>query len=54
MALKRFNTEQVWELVLRYGSDLEDEEILEEYFDSDESCLAGCDEFYSGEDGKLL
>ena len=54
MALNSFYTEQVWELVLWDGSDLEDEEIVEEYFDDDESYLAGCDEFHLGEDGKLL
>ena len=46
MASNRFNTEQVsWAMVLRDDNDLEDEEIVEEYFDGDESYLAGCDEF---------
>ena len=47
MASNQFNAEQVWEMVLRDGNDLEDEEIVtvEKYFDSDESYLAGCDEF---------
>ena len=54
MASNRFNTEQVWEMVLRDGSDLEDEQIAEEYFDGDESYLVGCDEFPWGKDGKLL
>ena len=45
MASNRFNTEQVWEMVLWDGSDLEDEEIVEEYFDGDESYLVVCDEF---------
>ena len=54
MVSNRFNTEQVWEMVLLDGSDLEDKEIAEEYFDGDESYLAGCDEFPRSEDGKLL
>ena len=33
MVSNRFNTEQVWEMVLLDGSDLEDKEIAEEYFD---------------------
>ena len=37
MALNWFNTDQVWEMVLQDGSDLEDEKIVEEYFDGDES-----------------
>ena len=48
MASNWFNTEQVLEMVLRDGSDLEDEEIVAEYFDSDESYLARCDEFLWG------
>ena len=45
MASNRFNSEQVYEMVLRDGSDLEDEKIVEEYFDGDGSYLTGCDEF---------
>ena len=45
MVSNRFNPEQVWEMVLQDGSCVEDEKIVEEYFDGDESYLAGCDEF---------
>ena len=45
--------EQVLEMVLQDGSDLEDGEIVDKYFDGDESYLANCDEFPWGEDGKF-
>ena len=37
MALNYFNTEEVLELFLRDGSDLQDEEILEDYSEDQES-----------------
>ena len=54
MASNWLNTKQVCEMVLQDGSDLEDEEIVEEYFNGDKSYLVGCDQFLLGEDGKLL
>ena len=54
MAPNWFNTEQVLEMVLRDGSDLEDKEMVDKYFDGYESYLAGCDEFPWGKDRKLL
>ena len=54
MASIRFNTEQVWEMILQDGSDLENNEIVDEYFVGDESYLSGCDEFSWGKGEKLL
>jgi len=47
--LQKVNTDQVLEMVLRDGSDLEEEESEEECFDDEESDLNSFNDFPSDE-----